>query len=106
MGHSSQYKERNINEDTLAAIQVFFENLKKEKIKQRETQQITTNNALYYLIRKDPALRDEENKIKRELIELLGKEIFPASILLTEDLKIKMKTTLTFQIFLENCIKL
>lgn len=85
---------------TLNAIEIFFNTLKKQRTTEWETSSITTNNALYYLIRKDPALRDEENKIKWELIETLWKKTFPESIMLNED----HKTQKIFRDFLQQRI--
>lgn len=95
--HNDSYKDILIKQ----AITNIFLILKEQKKIHRLPEDIEKNNLwLYKKIRRLPSLRDTSNKIKRSLIEELGKKTYPESILLTEEVKLKQD----FQKFLKSLI--
>lgn len=83
------------------AITNIFLMLKEQKKTHRLPEDIEKNDLwLYKKIRRLSSLRDENNKIKRSLIECLGREVYPESVLLNNELKLKQD----FQKFLKDMI--
>lgn len=83
------------------AITNIFLMLKEQKKTQRLPEDIEKNDLwLYKKIRRLSSLRDENNKIRRSLIECLGREVYPESVFLNNELKLKQD----FQRFLKDMI--